>query len=603
MAINDIAMLFNAPRLTSSMHSIPYLKHIPTLATSAYTTIASIQFNKMGSFSVPESPIPALPAKSAAAVKKPSSRTYDANKSTSKRKERSDSDESGGNGLHQQLPAKKKKRTSLDGRPSEKRATDSRPSSTPRTHSRHSHEKATPNGPPPKHESTCALNNQSTLPQFPPLNACGHTIHPIYSENYAKAMCPMCLVDASMKTLQHIQDFIKAHDGLPQWKENLEGHYAKSTYHVASLGGKKGRNANGTDVSYRHCKRNLVNLINEIEDLSELELAWEAKQPPENNDVYVEHIRLRKQYSATAALHWYKDTEHIGFIGRVEEDCEIFSRRRGRRWAIASDPDFPDRDGHEQDLAWKSLKKIQHKLLNESDIPKIQRTDVAEQLPKRKRRREGASVSWNEDIYVRTDADVDVLRKAWCSLSEEFLEPSPKRPKMSVLRTTPLDVERELIPATPVAMDSNPIRPHYVIPLSRNGPPRDVIRSSMCRRNRRRYVKGQWAVSEGSEIIDTSGYRKNFDVHVANMEQLQIEAVKLDREDLGGDAEMRDAPAADAQRSTPQPSRWSPSLGGRLVNCIANLGVFTFGGFDRHNGSGGETSAPQTDARHASLMA
>jgi len=124
----------------------------------------------------------------------------------------------------------------------------------------------------------------------------------------------------------------------------------------------------------------------------------------------------------------------------------------------------------------------------------------------------------------------------------------------------------------------------------------------MCRRNRRRYVKGQWAVPEGSEIIDTSGYRKTFDAYVANMEQLQIEAVKMDREDLGGDTEMRDAPAADAQRSTPQPSRWSPSFGGRLVNRIVNLGVFTFAGFDRHYGSGGETSAPQTDARHASLM-
>ena len=599
MALKNIAMLFNAPQLTSSVHSNPYLKYTPTIAASAYTAIASIQFNKMGSFSVPESPIPARPAKSAAAAKKPSSRTYDANASIGKRKERSNSDEPGGTGLHQQTPAKKKRRTSSDGRSSEKRVSDSRPSLTPRTHSKHSHEKATRNGPPPKHEPTCASKDQSKLSPYPPLNACGHTIHPVYSENYAKAMCPMCLVDASMETLHHIQDFINAHDGLPQWKENLEGHYAKLTYHVASLGGKKGRNANGTDVSYRHCKRNLVNLINEIEDLSEMELAWEAKQPPEDNDVYVEHIRLRKQYSATAALHWYKDTEHNGFIGRVEEDCEIFSRRRGRRWTIASDPDFPDRDGHEQDLGWKSLKKIQHKLLNESDIPKVQRTDVAEQLPTRKRRREGASVSWNEDVYVRTDADVDVLRKASCSLSEEFLEPSPKRPRMGVLRTTPLEVTRELIPAAPVANGSNPIRPHYVIPLSRNGPPRDITRSSMCR-HRRRYAKGQWAVPEGSEIIDTSGYRKNFDVHVANMEQLQIEAAKMDREDLGGDTEMRDAPAADAQRSTPQPSRWSPSLGGRLVSCIANLGVFTFPGFDR---GGGETSAPQNDARHASLLA
>ncbi|KAI4948891.1 hypothetical protein J4E86_008240 [Alternaria arbusti] len=484
MALNGIAVLFNAPQLTSSVHSNSLLQYIPTIATSAYTKLTSITSNKMGSFSVPESPFPARPAKSAATAKKPSSRTHDANTSIGKRKERANSDEYGGNGGNQPSKAKKKKRTSLDGRSSGKKAIDSSPSSTPETHSKHSHEKAPPNGRPTNHEPTFAQNRRSEPPQYPPLNACGHTIHPVYSENYAKAMCLMCIVDASMKTLQHIQEFINAHDGLSQWKENLEGHYAKSTYHVASLGGKKGKNVNGTDVSYRHCKRNLVNLINEIEDLSEMELAWEAKQPPENKDVHVQHVRLRKQYSATAALHWYRDTEHNGFIGRVEEDCESFSQRLGRRWTIASDPDFPDRDGHEQDLEWKSLKKIQHKLLNESDIPKVQRTDVAEQLPRRKRRREGASVSWNENVYVRTDADVDVLRKAF--------------------RTTPLEVTRELIPATPVANGSNPIRPHYVIPLSRNGPPRDVARSSMCR-HRRRYVKGQWAVPEGSEIIDTSG--------------------------------------------------------------------------------------------------
>ncbi|KAH6878741.1 hypothetical protein BKA58DRAFT_377909 [Alternaria rosae] len=548
----------------------------------------------MGSFSVPDPPFHMRAAKKAVAAKKPSSSASDTNMSTRKRKRRSATNEPVYEGPNEQSPARKKVRTLQDGSSSGREATNSDPkpaSTPPRMHSKNDYINAPPADPPKQRGSTSAPNRRSELAQSAPPNACGHTIHPAYSDSYAKAICPMCLVDASMHTLQRIQNIINAHDGLSQWGEAADSYYAQSVYRVATRGGQpRWKNADGTDVSYRHCKRNLVNLVNELEDLSKMELAWEAKQSLESNDFYVEHVRLRKQHSATAALHWYKDTQDYGFIGRVEEDCEIFSRRRGRRWTIVCDPEFPDRDGHEQDLGWKSLTKAQHKLLKGSDIPKPVRTDVAEQLPRRKRRREDAGVSWNENVYVRTDADVDVLRKASCPISEE-LSSSPKKPKMSILRTTPLEIVLEPIFATPIVL--NPIHPHYVIPLSRNGPPRDVTKSSMARKRRRSYKRGQWAVPEGSEIIDTSGYRKNFEVHVANMEQLQIEAAKMDREDLGGDTETKDAPAADAQRSTPHPSRRSPSLGGRLVNCIANLGVFTFAGFDRHDRGGGETSAPQ----------
>jgi hypothetical protein len=513
------------------------------------------------------------------------SSTLDAAISPRKRTQRSAGDEAAGDEPNQQSPARKKKRTLWDGSLSWKEVTDLIPPSIRRRYSGNDSIRSPPNVAAPPRVSTYAPSPLSEPVHCPPPNACGHPIHPAYSNSYAKAMCPMCLVDASMKALQHIQDIINVHGGLSQWNEKTKGSRYHTTFRVATVGGKKGRQPRwrdryGRDISYRHCKRNLINLVNELEDLAEMEVVWEENQSPENNDVYVGHVRLRKQYSATAALHWYKDTEDNGFIGRIEEDCELFGRRRGRRWTITCDPDFPDRGGREQELGWKSLMRTQHQLLNASKIPKTLRTDVAEQLPRRKRRREGAGVSWNEDAYVRTYADVDVLLKAACSLSEDFLEPSPKRPNLSILRTTPLAIDQEHIAIDAVANYSKPMSSHHVIPLSRkDGPPRDVTQSSMARRKRRLYTRGQWAVPEGSGIIDTSGCYKGFDFHRAYMEDLQIEAVRMDKEDrLRGDVEMTDASAADAQTSTPQPSSWSPS---RLISRIASLRVFNFAGFER----------------------
>jgi hypothetical protein len=71
-----------------------------------------------------------------------------------------------------------------------------------------------------------------------------------------------------------------------------------------------------------------------------------------------------------------------------------------------------------------------------------------------------------------------------------------------------------------------------VIPLNRkDGPVRDVTKSRMGRR-RSSYHRGQWAVPEGSELIDTSGYRREFKHHEAIVEGLRKEAVRMDDKDL-----------------------------------------------------------------------
>ncbi|KAG9188547.1 hypothetical protein G6011_02470 [Alternaria panax] len=304
-----------------------------------------------------------------------------------------------------------------------------------------------------------------------------------------------------------------------------------------------------------------------------MEVAWEAKQLPENSNVYVEQVRLRRQYSATAALHWYNDTMDNGFIGRIEDHSEYISRKFGRLWEIASEPEFPDSEGIENRKYIKSTK-----------IPRVHKTrkttkfDAADLQPVRKRRREDVSVSFNEDVYVRTDADVDVLRKAASSLSEEFLEePASKKPRMSILCTARLKRSKVSNLTAPLNSDSKPTRPHHVIPLNRkDGPARDKAKSRMNRR-KPGYCRGQWAVTESGEFINTNGYYRESELHEANVESLQEKAVRMDDKDLveesgnsPEDTEMDDAPVAERE-AAPQPSL--PSLpswssGGRLLHVL-----------------------------------
>jgi hypothetical protein len=174
-------------------------------------------------------------------------------------------------------------------------------------------------------------------------------MHPAYGDFYAKTICPMCLAEASMNGLQGMQDRINDVGGLVEWQK-MQNKYHYKAYEWMPTSGKEKKkkkrtaytDAIGTDVSYRHRKRQLVHLITELEALSEMEAVWEAKQLPDNSNVYIEHVRLRKQYSATAALHCYYDTVDNGFLGRIEDDCNYMSQRLGRCWKIASEPGFPD---------------------------------------------------------------------------------------------------------------------------------------------------------------------------------------------------------------------------------------------------------------------
>jgi hypothetical protein len=132
-----------------------------------------------------------------------------------------------------------------------------------------------------------------------------------------------------------------------------------------------------------------------------------------------------------------------------------------------------------------------------------------------------AGVSFKPEVYGRTDADVDVLRKEYTALSEDSLEDKSalKKAGPSILRTTPLRI------------NTTPSRPHSVIPPKpRDGPPRGP-EDAHYQHYRTGYRLGTWSIGQVMERIDTSGRRRDFDTHVANGVKLQQEAAAMDNDE------------------------------------------------------------------------
>jgi hypothetical protein len=283
------------------------------------------------------------------------------------------------------------------------------------------------------------------------------------------------------------------------------------------LGGRKHKNELGEDVSYRHYKAEVLKHFAELVELSEVEVEWEDQLPDESHDLTLEHVRLRKQYNAVDALHRYKSVLNKGLIGLLERHDASFSRKRGREWEIASDPTYPE-SGIDEDMRWSIPSQEQLDALKNSTIPEAKETDIPDAPPSKRQRRREVTVSFHDNVYVCTDADVDVLRKTPLPLPKDTFEPATVKPGPSILRTTPL----ESYPG--------PKRSHTIVSLHANDGNLGRSMASYSRRHKR-YTPGRWAKSGDQEIVDTSGWTIKDDVqYVLNMFELQAEAAAMDNE-------------------------------------------------------------------------
>ncbi|RMZ67444.1 tannase and feruloyl esterase [Pyrenophora seminiperda CCB06] len=332
---------------------------------------------------------------------------------------------------------------------------------------------------------------------------CGHPIHPAYHARYAKPNCPICLCEYGMGSLKRLQDIIFANGGPGHWKTVTKGTDDYMLYKKAMFGAGKGSktsslNDNESNFNYRQKKILLLNLVTELEALSKMELAWGKKQMPNNRDIYFESVRLRKQYSATSALHEYYDTVDGGFIGRVESDSVIYDQNQCYQLSLEVAVD--------QDQQKKYIPLSTVSTSNDNDFDNSQ--------TKSKRHRVNGRVRFNDKVYIRTEADVDILcRNALCERASSYSN--------GVAAFT----EDKLWPggfliSSPDLRAHGPL-PDHVISLKTHdgrGP-----HGRLSSRASRRYSPGIWAVRAGSEAVDTSGGKKEYSSYEAYVNMLQSE--------------------------------------------------------------------------------
>lgn len=245
----------------------------------------------------------------------------------------------------------------------------------------------------------------------------------------------------------------------------------------------------------------LLDLVTELEALSEIELAWEEKQVPFNRDIYLENVRLRKQYSATSALHGYHNTVVGGFISRVDYDIVVHNRKRSHQ---------PD-----SEVATDPVKQNESSSTITTPTPSENNVDGSQ--PKSKRRRMNTGVRFNDQVYVHTEADVDVLR-------DNAIRQKVSSPSNGAAAFTADNLRLHDILNTPFNTGAMPSRPDYVIPLKSHAGPSRSSKSGSSRRTSGRYKPGQWAVEEGREFADTSGAKTECLFYEIDMDMFGREA-------------------------------------------------------------------------------
>jgi hypothetical protein len=213
-------------------------------------------------------------------------------------------------------------------------------------------------------------------------------------------------------------------------------------------------------------------------------------------------------------------------MSRVEKDCVRFMRKRGRDWEVSTDPDYPSSDSeYEPEDAHKRFKAnpAQRNFIVTSSVPEVS-ANVEDQPRKPKRRRVDYTLAFNEEVYVRSEAEVDEIWPASSTRNVNSLKATSS--PASILRTTartakPHDIDRR-------PLDPRPSQPHNTRPLKKLTKPRRSIRWHRGRRAREKgaYSKGLWAVPEDRVNVNTSGYefRENHKGWEKYVEELEEEA-------------------------------------------------------------------------------
>lgn len=258
---------------------------------------------------------------------------------------------------------------------------------------------------------------------------CHHPIHPAYASKYSHSQCPLCRMIRRAFELDCVDRYIDSKCGVGQWRQNFHAstmskkQYCKEQviWHNIVRGGSVSRTGNATfdkdgkDMSHRHAKMQLHNLVTEMQMLAEIEARWCRENITGDGELTAGEWQ-GLSFSAAAALHYYHDRS--GAIHRVEKQNAKFSRMRGKEWEISIHPDYPQ-DVPEPKNAHRSYPTTlgQRAFIKAHSMP-LRSEEECMVFPSKSKRRIDAKVSFNSEVHVRKETNIDVLREQGMAASE-----------------------------------------------------------------------------------------------------------------------------------------------------------------------------------------
>lgn len=357
---------------------------------------------------------------------------------------------------------------------------------------------------------------------------CEHLVHPGTSDYSLRPICPRCNIKFWIQEMKDCQKDIRKYGDQKSWEEYVKAIRGKRTA--------KERRQSAEALGWRNIYAAVLNVKQRYEKEMEKELEWESSHP----DVCAFEKLLWEENSCQAALRLYQEEESRGLFTQVQEVAQHLMYLRGLQYASNTGSIKSRTSEHSgfQDKVSQQRNRKRSRHMDQRSVTdsKTEEEYKIEGQPERKR------IRFSNEVAVRADADVDVLRR-----SEQFTRSNPHKRAFRIPSILlPHNSERVPLPLSKEALPT-PDRPQFTMSLndtpqnrSRRLKPRCPVPAgpSIQRNTKIKAVshpgsKSLWATfSEGRTLVNTSWNR------LAKSGDKKIWGDKHDKEELKRSREM-----------------------------------------------------------------
>jgi hypothetical protein len=277
-------------------------------------------------------------------------------------------------------------------------------------------------------------------------------------------------LEDSINSLQQTVSEIGSHGGWAAWRSEVENDEDKQAWHKfrqATVGHDRKNYKHLERKGWRNKRVAVTQLVDNLERWVAMEEAWEE----DNKDIGGAEETNWSKTTAGIALKTYEELQTGTTLNEVQDTEAREFHKRGRE------------DEDEVVAAW-----------GESPVVKTE----PEKYASKRKRRCVKGITFHQQVFVRTDADIDTLRKSstFATMPHKTASPTP-----SILRTG-------TAPQNPKAASPRQPLPALRLPQSVEALA-ETPSGGVRRRFRRKAGDGaaaphRWAVPQGCENINTS---------------------------------------------------------------------------------------------------